>query len=90
MDILQLPKEARKGHIIPGMKGHLLVSLVQLCQAGCQMQINDRILHGRKCIRTGLWLIPLTKKTVGLSAAGQEPQDVAGNVYHSSSRAEWI
>ena len=71
LDIPQLPKEARKGHIIPGMQGHSLVSLVQLCKAGCQVQIDSNglyiwyrgfvILEGQKCPRTGLWLIPLTK-----------------------------
>jgi hypothetical protein len=100
LDIPQLPEEARKGHIIPGMQGYSLVSLVQLCKAGCQVQINRNglyiwyrgfvILEGQKCPRTGLWLIPLTKKNIGVSKEGQDPSHVAGNVYHTSMRAEWI
>jgi hypothetical protein len=100
LDIPQLPIEARKGHIIPGMKGHSLVSIVQLCQAGCQVTIKRNelsvwhkdklVLQGQKCNKTGLWLIPLSRKNIGLSAEGQESGEVAGNVYHTSSRAEWI
>jgi hypothetical protein len=71
LDIPQLPKAARLGHIIPGMKGHSLISLVQLSNAGCQININrcelkvfyqgKLVLQGQKCNcnRTGLRLIPL-------------------------------
>ena len=37
LDIAGLPEEARVGHIIPGMKGHSLILLTQLCRAGCQV-----------------------------------------------------
>ena len=77
-----------------------MVSLVQLCKAGCQVQIDSNglyiwyrgfvILEGQKCPRTGLWLITLTKKNTGVTKDGQDPSHVAGNVYHTSSRAEWI
>jgi hypothetical protein len=52
------------------MKGHSLVSLVQLCRAGCvvymdknQMSIGHNgklVLKATKCAKTGLWLIPLS------------------------------
>jgi hypothetical protein len=83
------------------MKGHFLVSLVQLCLAGCTVTINanewkvwykgELVLQGKRCIRTGLWLVPITGTNMDLNADGrQETEAVAGNVYHTSSRAEWI
>ena len=33
----QLPSEARKGHIIPGLANHSLLSVVKLCNAGCEV-----------------------------------------------------
>jgi hypothetical protein len=100
LDLPKLPLEARRGHIMPGMKGHSLVSLVQLCMAGCTITISESamnvwykgelVLKGQKCNRTGLWLVPITEFQTDLSAEGQATEDVAGNVYHTSSRAEWI
>jgi hypothetical protein len=100
LNMPQLPYDARQGHIIPGMRGHSLVSLVQLCRAGCEVAITNNemqvkyegkvVLQGKKCKRTGLWLIPLTATSTGLDGEGQDTEEVAGNVYHTSSRAEWI
>ena len=100
LDIPQLPPAARKGHIIPGMKGHSLISLVQLCNAGCQIAITrealivyyqgQEIMRGLKCNRTGLWLLPLTTKPLQQPISTDAPTNVAANVYQTSSRAEWI
>jgi hypothetical protein len=72
LNLPKLPPEARKGHIIPGMKGHSLVSLVQLCLTGCTVTINanefqvwykgELVLQGQRCIRTGLWLVYLLQE----------------------------
>jgi hypothetical protein len=48
------------------------------------------VLQGKKCKKTGLWLIPLAAQSIGLDGEGQDTEEVAGNVYHTSSRAEWI
>lgn len=42
LNIPGLPPQATKGHLIPGMKGHSLVSLVQLCNAGCVTYMDER------------------------------------------------
>jgi hypothetical protein len=92
-----LPPEASIGHIIPGMKGHSLVSLVQLCRAGCivymdknQMSIghNGKLeMKATKCERTGLWLIPLSSAK---ERPVQETGEVAANVFQTSTKSEWI
>ena len=71
----QLPTRYREGHIIPGLASHSLMSVVKLFNEGCEVTFTniycqvkhlDRIiLRGRKCTRTGLWMIKLnnTAKT---------------------------
>jgi hypothetical protein len=46
LDIAGLPEEANVGHIIPTMKGHSLISLTQLCSAGCQIKMSNDISTG--------------------------------------------
>ena len=70
LDTPKLPKQARIGHIILGMNGHSL-SLVQLCNADCNIQMNkdnlivtyngEHILTGKKCNKIGLCLLPLSQ-----------------------------
>ena len=67
--IPDLPSKARIAHIIPGLAAHSLISIVQLCYAGCEVIITkisctvhyrgQLILQGQKCSRTGLWMVPL-------------------------------
>ena len=74
LDIPQLPKAARVAHVIPGLNSHSLISVVTLCNAGCEVlftKINvtvkyrgTTILTGSKCTRTGLWMVPLNKPTI--------------------------
>ena len=55
---------------MPGLASHSLVSVVKLCNAGCQVNIRDisceipykgkTIVQCSKDISTGLWMIPLT------------------------------
>ena len=69
LNIPGLPKAARKGHIIPGLASHSLISVVILCDKGCEVTFNkasvrvtyneEVIMTGRKCQRTGLWMVPL-------------------------------
>ena len=70
LDIPRLPKQARIGHVIPGLNTHSLVSVPVLCNAGCEVLFTkigvtvkyrgSTVLTGRKCLRTGLWMVPLT------------------------------
>ena len=70
LNLPQLPTRAREGHIIPGLASHYLMSVVKLCNAGCEVKftkidcqvkhLGRIILWGSKCTRTGLWMIKLT------------------------------
>ena len=69
LDLPQLPTRARIGLVIPGLASHSLVSVVTLCNAGCEVtftkigvtvRYNGKIvLRGNKCTRTGLWMVPI-------------------------------
>ena len=69
LDLPTLPRESREAHIMPGLAQHSLVSIVKLCNAGCEVQFTKigciikyhgrTIFCGRKCTKTGLWMIPL-------------------------------
>ena len=37
-----LPKELRKGHIVPGLSHSSLVSIKKLCQGGCEVVFKER------------------------------------------------
>ena len=75
IDINALPAAAREGHIIPGLASHSLLSVVKLCNAGCEVTFtkigcivkhNGRIvLQGYKCRRTGLWMVPIQPHASG-------------------------
>ena len=64
LDIPRLPRAARLGHVIPGLSTHSLISVVTLCNAGCEVlftKIDVTVKHrgsivltGKKCTRTGL------------------------------------
>ena len=59
-----LPQAARTAHVVPGLASHSLVSVVKLCNAGCEVDIRDisceirykgkTIMRCSKCTRTGL------------------------------------
>jgi hypothetical protein len=75
LDLPQLPKAARSGHVIPGMSSYSLMSVVTLCNAGCKVVFEawgigvtvtcrgTIVLEGKKCVKTGLWMVPITKNT---------------------------
>ena len=55
---------------MPGLASHSLVSVVKLCNAGCQVDVRDisceirykgkTIVQCSKDVSTGLWMMPLT------------------------------
>ena len=66
----QLPAKARFGHIVPGLTACSLLSVVKLCDAGCDVtftkidctvRMRGRFLMtGRKDTKIGLWMLPLS------------------------------
>ena len=64
-----LPEKAREAHIIQGLAHHSLLSIVDLCNAeceviftkiGCTVKYRGRIvLQGAKCTKSGLWMVPI-------------------------------
>ena len=71
LDIPGLPPRARYAHVIPGIR-HLLLSIVRLCNAGCEVifgrwGLNVEVRHKGKMIMrakkstiNGLWYVPIT------------------------------
>ena len=67
--IPQLPKKARLAHVIPGLASHSLMSVVRLCNCGCEVTFTKIdcvvryrgkiILRGYKDNSTGLWMVNL-------------------------------
>ena len=72
LDILGLPLAARQVHIVPALASHSLMSMGQLCDAGCEVVFSKRkvtvllndqtILIGRRDKRTKLWHIKIQQK----------------------------
>ena len=72
LDMPHLPQKSRQGHIMPGLASHSLLSVTKLCNAGYKVEftmIGCTITHrgrtivcGKKCTRTGLWMIPIAAK----------------------------
>jgi len=101
LDLPALPPQARKGHIIPGLANHSLISIVQLCKAGCKVLfekdcckviLNDKIiLCGFQCHRTGLWMLPLNENTYYDKMrryVGNQQEHSAANVFHTTTKAD--
>ena len=72
LDIPKLPKSARECHIIPDLASYSLISVVKLCEAGCEVSFTkwgigvevryrgQTIIKGSKCTRTGIWMVLLS------------------------------
>ncbi|KAL3792547.1 hypothetical protein ACHAW5_007907, partial [Stephanodiscus triporus] len=78
LDIPNLPHGACAAHIIPGLATHSLLSVVNMCNAGCEVNFTKigctvkyrgrTIVCGRKCTKTGLWMLPLATNLLETSA----------------------
>ncbi len=100
LDIPALLTSAQHAHIIHGLTSDSLISVVTLCNAGCNVVFtkigctiwycSKVFLCSSKCTRTGLWMIPLCP-TPPLSAnnnlANLLPTIIAANVNATSLRA---
>ena len=99
LDLPLLPCGGREAHIVPGLASHSLVSVVKLCNAGCQVDIRDipcevrykgkTIVLCSKDVSTGLWMMPLTS---GIDAPTYDTQqsdkgNICPNENHTGYRA---
>ena len=94
----QLPTTAREAHIIPGLTHSSLVSIGQLCDAGCQATFDKHkvtitkeqttLLCGTRDTRTGLWRIPLNATTPPIHESNIQQQ--CNNAYQTKNIAELI
>ena len=95
-----LPQAARTAHVVPGLASHSLVSVVKLCNAGCEVDIRDisctirykgkKIVRCSKCTQTGLWMMPLTS-TIEVESPAKSLNPVQNVVNHAqqiTSRAK--
>jgi hypothetical protein len=103
LDIPALPAAARLAHIIPNLASHSLISVVTLCNAGCDITFGKigctisyrgrTVLCANKCTRTGLWMIPLTATTPLTTPTNAPTTDlpivIAANVDATSTAAEY-
>ena len=52
-----LPPEAKSGHILPSLKNHALISVVKLCDAGCEVVFKHNcclVIYNKKIIMYGV------------------------------------
>lgn len=64
-----LPKELRKGHVVPSLSHSSLVSIKRLCRGGCEVIFkvnkcevwyqNKKVLTGRTIGPGELWILPI-------------------------------
>ena len=95
LDLPLLPLAARQGHVVPALASQPLVSIGQLCDAGCQVAFsatdvvvtyNDvPVLHGSRTPSTRLWHLDLTP-SASLSSASL-PAEVPVPVQEASNAA---
>ena len=70
INVPSLPRSARVCHIVPGLRSYSLISIGQLCDAGCEVLFltasvsigfkNTVIMQGARARDTGLWHLDLT------------------------------
>jgi hypothetical protein len=80
LDLPSLPPAARLVHIVPALNATSLLSMGQLCDAGCvvtfdaktvTVKLNDeRILDGVRTPATGLWQLSMVKPTLSPPLTG--------------------
>ena len=100
IDNPNLPKAARKAHIVPGLAHTSLVSVKMLIDAGCFVTYGKNVIvyHNEKVVwkgprekLTGLWVLPL-KPNIKIPTYQEENarNHTVNNVYQMSSKEEVI
>jgi len=79
LDLPNLPPAARRVHIVPDLAHHSLISIGQLCDAGCDVTFdaftatvrynNKIVLHGHRTPATKLWHLTLPAEEEQANAA---------------------
>ena len=97
-----LPKLACQWRILPGLSHHSLLSIVQLCEAGCLVLFKHdcclvlyqgRIVrYGIKCPNTNLWFVPLkvTEKMQQPANILQLTSHQLNSIYDTKTQTELI
>ena len=97
-----LPPEAKSGHILPSLKNHALISVVKLCDAGCEVVFKHNcclviynkkvIMYGVRCPRSHLWLVPLaiTNAKRMLNTQQSYQRHHANNIHHMANQKNLI
>ena len=103
LDLPNLPIEARRVHIVPALQTASLLSMGQLCDAGCIVTFDSKsvavhrndelILDGIRTPATGLWHLSLVKTTLDIAPATSPPPMLLHHSFaaiHSATPAELV
>ena len=96
-----LPKEARKAHVLPGLKHASLISIKVLCKAGCKAIYEGdtvKIFYKGKLVWLGtedpsteLWVLPLKLDVEPSQVVGpKELTQMAHNIFQLSSKESLV
>ena len=99
LDLSLLPRGGREARVIPGLASHSLVSVVKLCNDGCQVDIRDSsceiwykgktIVQCSKDVSTGLWMMPLLNgiEKPKYNTQQSDKENICPNGNHTVNRA---
>ena len=97
LDLPSLPLAARRVHIVPALHTTSLLSMGQLCDAGCVVTFdaksvtvtidNERILDGTRTPATGLWHVSLVQPALAPDVAELPPPPLIHHSYASVQSA---
>ena len=102
LDLPNLPPSARRVHIVPDLKSLSLLSMGQLCDAGCVVNFdaktvtvelsNKRIMDGTRTPDTGLWQLNLIDPPPAILEPTSEPPFLhqSFSAVHSATLAELV
>ena len=95
-----LPQKARTGNIIPALQTYTLISVVKLCDAGCDVIFRHHccmviyqgkiIMYGVQCPRTRLWMVPLSLKKENKCENNTFSQHHANSIHHMANQRNLI
>ena len=84
---------------MPGLASHSLLSVTKLCNAGCTVEFTmigcnityrgRKIVCGKKCTATGLWMIPITDKPNAIQPTINQTSPTAHNYDTINSAKEF-
>jgi hypothetical protein len=85
--LTDLPPQARKAHILPGLVHNSLISVGQLCDNGCDAIFKKEsvyVMNNGKCVmlasydpHLGLWRVDLKKSTPAIHSAFNHAHDTS-------------